>query len=354
MAATATRWQNGRMLVTTVAMLTAGGLAPCLSAAVGGLIERYTEVAPEVRIIGYLNGYAGLLTGVGDSDQRGAGSAPAGCTLRRQPARQQPGQAHQRRRLRQARTGQARARTRCRSRPSNSPRDGVDVLHTIGGDDTNTTAADLAAYLGSNGYQLTVVGLPKTVDNDVMPIRQSLGAWTRGRTGRDFRPQHRRRALVQPAHAHRARGDGRNCGWLTAATALAHHQWVRRLEFAEGWRTTPAMGRPRRLCARTGDRHRRRGRPAAESMDRVSTVTLFVSEGPASARPSSRWRRPARMCRVTRSTTSRSTASTRAWFAKQFAAELGAEKTIVQKSGYFARSAAANEDDLALIRSCTT
>ncbi|HXG81141.1 MAG TPA: hypothetical protein VNJ05_05010, partial [Sphingomicrobium sp.] len=51
------------MTVTTVAMLTAGGLAPCLSAAVGGLIERYTEVAPQVRILAYLNGYAGLLTG---------------------------------------------------------------------------------------------------------------------------------------------------------------------------------------------------------------------------------------------------------------------------------------------------
>ena len=41
------------------------------------------------------------------------------------------------------------------------------------------------------------------------------------------------------------------------------------------------------------------------------------------------------------------------WFAKQFAAELGAEKVLVQKSGYFARSAAANEADLALIRQCT-
>ncbi len=46
-----------------VAMLTAGGLAPCLSSAVGGLIERYTEVAPEVEIIGYLAGYTGLLQG---------------------------------------------------------------------------------------------------------------------------------------------------------------------------------------------------------------------------------------------------------------------------------------------------
>ena len=43
------------MPVTTVAMLTAGGLAPCLSSAVGGLIERYTEVAPDVRVRVFLN-----------------------------------------------------------------------------------------------------------------------------------------------------------------------------------------------------------------------------------------------------------------------------------------------------------
>ncbi|MDK7764298.1 hypothetical protein QP580_12985, partial [Prevotella bivia] len=32
--------------------------------------------------------------------------------------------------------------------------DGVDVLHTIGGDDTNTTAADLAAYLHEHDAEL--------------------------------------------------------------------------------------------------------------------------------------------------------------------------------------------------------
>jgi pyrophosphate--fructose-6-phosphate 1-phosphotransferase len=46
-----------------VALLTAGGLAPCLSSAVGGLIERYSELAPEVELIGYLGGYKGLLLG---------------------------------------------------------------------------------------------------------------------------------------------------------------------------------------------------------------------------------------------------------------------------------------------------
>ena len=50
-------------MVRRVALLTAGGFAPCLSSAVGGLIERYTAVAPEIEIIAYQHGYHGLLTG---------------------------------------------------------------------------------------------------------------------------------------------------------------------------------------------------------------------------------------------------------------------------------------------------
>ena len=50
-------------MVKKVAILTAGGFAPCLSSAIGGLIERYTEVAPEVEIIAYRHGYQGLLKG---------------------------------------------------------------------------------------------------------------------------------------------------------------------------------------------------------------------------------------------------------------------------------------------------
>merc|ERR1719337_632576 len=57
-------------------------------------------------------------------------------------------------------------------------KDGVEVLHTIGGDDTNTAAADLAAFLQQQGYTMKVIGMPKTIDNDVYPIKQSLGAWT--------------------------------------------------------------------------------------------------------------------------------------------------------------------------------
>merc|ERR1712072_242851 len=56
--------------------------------------------------------------------------------------------------------------------------DQVTILHTIGGDDTNTQAAKIAEYLEGHNYPVTVVGMPKTIDNDVVPIKQSLGAWT--------------------------------------------------------------------------------------------------------------------------------------------------------------------------------
>ncbi len=97
--------------------------------------------------------------------------------------------------------------------------DGVDVLHTIGGDDTNTTAADLAAYLARHDYGLTVVGLPKTIDNDIVPIRQSLGAWTAAEQGavfaRNIVGEHNSASRMLIVHE----VMGRNCGYLTAATA---------------------------------------------------------------------------------------------------------------------------------------
>ena len=46
-----------------VAFLTAGGIAPCLSASIGRLICNYSEHESDVEMMGYLNGYKGLLTG---------------------------------------------------------------------------------------------------------------------------------------------------------------------------------------------------------------------------------------------------------------------------------------------------
>ena len=46
-----------------VAFLTAGGIAPCLSATIGRLIHNYSKIDPSIEMLGYLNGYKGLLIG---------------------------------------------------------------------------------------------------------------------------------------------------------------------------------------------------------------------------------------------------------------------------------------------------
>jgi pyrophosphate--fructose-6-phosphate 1-phosphotransferase len=342
--------------VTTVAMLTAGGLAPCLSSAVGGLIERYTQVAPSVRIIAYRNGYAGLLTGnsveVTDSVRAVAGrlhhfgGSPIGNS-------------------RVKLTNVADCVTRGLVQPGQDPlhvaaeqlsRDGVDVLHTIGGDDTNGTAADLAAYLRGNGYKLTVVGLPKTIDNDVVPIRQSLGAWTAAEQGavyaRNIIAEHSSNPRMLIVHE----VMGRNCGWLTAATALAHHQWVQGAEFAE-WEENAAarwdvhgVFIPERPFDIAAEAKRLR-----TILDRQDGVNLFISEGAGLSEVVAAMEKAGEdVPRDPFGHVQLDKINPGQWFAKQFAAELGADKVLVQKSGYFSRSAAANAADLALIRECTT
>jgi pyrophosphate--fructose-6-phosphate 1-phosphotransferase len=343
------------MAVKTVAMLTAGGLAPCLSSAVGGLIERYTAVAPNVRIIAYKNGYAGLLTG--DSVEvtpavranahklHAFGGTPIGnsrvkltnvedCVRR---GLVQPG------------------REPLQVAAEQLSRDSVDVLHTIGGDDTNGTAADLADYLKASNYNLTVVGLPKTIDNDVIPIRQSLGAWTAAEQGalyaRNIIAEHSSNPRMLIVHE----VMGRNCGWLTAATAHAHHRWVKNADFAE-WLENSAVRWdvhgvfvPERPFDIAEEAQRLRA-----IMDVEDGVNLFISEGAGVAEiVAAMEAQGEEVPRDPFGHVQLDKINPGQWFAKQFAAELGADKVLVQKSGYFSRSAAPNAADLALIRLCT-
>ena len=63
-------------------------------------------------------------------------------------------------------------------------KDNINVLHTIGGDDTNTQAAVLSKYLmDEHNGSVIVIGMPKTIDNDVVPIAQTFGADTAARQG---------------------------------------------------------------------------------------------------------------------------------------------------------------------------
>ncbi len=342
-------------MVKKVAILTAGGFAPCLSSAIGGLIESYTELAPEVEIIAYKHGYQGLLTGdyiVVDEKVRANasllhrfGGSPIG---------------NSRVKLTNAKNLVKRGLVKEGDDPlkvaaDRLEADGVDVLHTIGGDDTNTTAADLAAFLAEHDYGLTVVGLPKTIDNDVIPIKQSLGAWTAAEMGARFAQnvvaEHNSGSRMLIVHE----VMGRHCGWLTAATAQKYREWLDTQEWL------PEIG----LSREAWDVHgvyvpegvidiAKESERLNKVMDEVGNVTIFLSEGAGldsivaemEAAGEEVPRDPFGHVKLDK-------INPGAWFGSKFADKLGAEKVMIQKSGYYSRSAAANEADLALIKQCT-
>jgi len=340
------------MAKNKVAMLTAGGLAPCLSSAVGGLIERYTDVEPDFEMIAYRSGYHGMLLGdrifiTQDMREKAHllhryGGSPIG---------------NSRVKLTNAADCVKRGLVREGENPlriaaERLAADEVTILHTIGGDDTNTTAADLAAYLAANGYNLTVVGLPKTVDNDVVPIRQTLGAWTAAEVGARFFDHVSNEQSAAPRTLVIHEVMGRHCGWLTAATARAYIQRTRHNEYIDGLmmnmdlKNIDGIYLPETNFDLEGEAVRLK-----DIMDRTGFVTLFVSEG-------------ACMHEIVAEREAAGEAVKRDafghvkidginvghWFSKQFAALIGAERSIVQKSGYYARSAPANPDDLRLIQ----
>ena len=340
--------------VKKAAFLTSGGLAPCLSSSIGFLIAEYTKKAPEVDLIGYLDGYAGLLKGksvpVTDETRKAAlkltkhGGSPIGNS-------------------RVKLTNAADCVKRGLVKEGEDPlkvaadqlvKDGVDVLHTIGGDDTNTTAADLAAYLAKNGYSLTVVGLPKTVDNDVYPIKQSLGAYTAAEEGAKYFWNVVKEDIASPRSLVIHEVMGRNCGWLTAFTGIYYRRMFKskkaNLVPSFGW-SKEALDINAVYVPESRINFEAEGRRLKEVMDRLGHVNIFVSEGACAKEILKEMQKRGEEVPVDAFGHPRlDKVNVGQYFAKRFGKLLDADKTQVFKSGYFARSAAPCKKDLELIQ----
>jgi len=334
-----------------VAILTAGGLAPCLSSSIGRLIVQYTKLVPDVEIIGYLNGYKGLLEGhsitIPDNVRSSAellykfGGSVLG---------------NSRVKLTNIEDCIKKGYVKKGENPlqiaaEQLAKDGITILHTIGGDDTNTTAAELANYLALNGYKLIVVGIPKTVDNDIVPIKQSLGAWTAAEQGAIFFENVANENTTSSRQLIVHEVMGRNCGWLTAATAFEYKKKLEKRAFLpdirlakERW-DIDAVFIPEIPLDLPKEMER-----LSKLMDEKDCINIFLSEG-------------AGLETIVAEMESNGEQVNRdafghvrldelkpgKWFAKKFSKLLRADKTLVQKSGYFARSSSPNDRDLELI-----
>jgi len=337
-----------------VALLTSGGIAPCLSASIGRLVENYFKKYPDIEIIGYLNGYKGLLQGKKISFPKSIiknissfytfGGSPLG---------------NSRVKLTNIKDCISKGYIKKDQNPlkiaaDQLVKDKISILHTIGGDDTNTTAADLSAYLKEHNYKLTVVGLPKTVDNDVFPISQTLGAWTAAEQGAIFFENIVNENTTSDRQLIIHEVMGRHCGWLTAATA---HEYRKRL-------SNFSFLNEINVCKKKWDIHsilipekdidfEKECKRLNQVMEKYDCVNIFLSEGAGlNTIVNEKEKLGNKIERDAFGHVRLDDLNPGKWFAKEFSKRLKANKVLIQKSGYFSRSAKANTKDLKLIFDC--
>ena len=334
-----------------VAFLTAGGIAPCLSASIGYLIQFYNDIRNDISFVGYLNGYKGLLTGnsinfpneIKDNalELLNYGGSPIGNS-------------------RVKLTNVADCVSKGYVKDGEDPlkvaadqliKDKINILHTIGGDDTNTMAATLSQFLKSNGYDLTVVGLPKTVDNDVYPLVQTLGAWTAAEQSSLFFQNIVNENTTSSRQLIIHEVMGRNCGWLTAYSAKEYRDSLKNKKFIpeiliekKRW-DVDAIFIPELKIDFDHECDRLKKR-----MDEKDCINIFLSEGAGTDTIVAEMEsKNQKVERDAFGHVALDSLNPGQWFAKEFSKKLKADKTLVQKSGYFARSAAPGERDLKLI-----
>jgi len=189
---------------TTVAIVTCGGLCPGLNDVIRALTLFSLEAYKVKRVIGYQYGFMGLLRNLytelnadvvrninqsGGSflgSSRGYGPDEFACEM-----------------------------------VENMHKLGVNVLFTVGGDGTQQGAQALVDEIARQSRDIAVVGIPKTIDNDVAFIQRTFGF----STGVEFAVQCLRAAQIEARS--RMNGvcivklDGRLSGFVAAQAAVS-------------------------------------------------------------------------------------------------------------------------------------
>tara|TARA_B110000263_G_C15299376_1_gene507176 strand:- start:778 stop:1983 length:1206 start_codon:yes stop_codon:yes gene_type:complete len=338
-----------------IAFLTSGGNAPCLSAAIGRLLYNYNHLDGNVEIIAYTNGFSGLLRGdsieISLSDLNDDsfniyyeyGGSPIGNS-------------------RVKLTNKDDCVNKKLIKNNQDPldvaatqliKDKIDILHPIGGDDTNTTARDLSNFINSKGLDITIVGIPKTIDNDIFPVKRSLGADTAADAGSIYFENIVNENNMSDFHLIIHEIMGRNSGWLAARTADLYYK---RLDSKENQLiNSKAMSfyNSRRLDIHALYIPEKKidfniEIPRLEKIIKnVGCLNIFVSEGAFLKEISSELE--AKDNTIDRDAFGHiklDSIDTGRWLSKFLSKRMRVDKTLIQKSGYFSRSSAPNKHDL--------
>ena len=142
----------------TAAVLTSGGLCPGLNAVIASIVHSLHYHYGVSRILGVPNGYAGLMT----PKQRGI----APLTLERIRGIANTGGSC---------LGSARIQPNVEMIADTLAAYAVDMLFCIGGDGTQRGAHAIHEEIASRHLETAVVGVPKTIDNDISWVDKTFG-----------------------------------------------------------------------------------------------------------------------------------------------------------------------------------
>jgi 6-phosphofructokinase 1 len=185
-------------------IVTCGGLCPGLNNVIRGLVLELAEHYCVREVLGFRDGYLGLVSGAGPlvltpesvRDIHHAGGTVLGTSRGNQDA-------------------DAMVDTLVGL--------GTNVLFVIGGDGTLRGAQSIVKAAFERGVELAVVGVPKTIDNDIPYIDHSFGFQTAfARAAESIRAAHTE-AMSTPNGVGLVKLMGRHSGFIACYAALAHH-----------------------------------------------------------------------------------------------------------------------------------
>jgi 6-phosphofructokinase 1 len=189
---------------TRVAIVTCGGLCPGLNDVIRGLVLELTTHYGVKRIYGFRNGYQGFIASYGRDivdltretvtgiDEYG------GTILGTSRGEQDPDEI-----------------VDCLERLS------INILFVIGGDGTMRGALRIAQVVERRGERIAVVGIPKTIDNDIPYTDQSFGFQTAYSAASESIRTGHVEALAAPNGVSLVKLMGRHSGFIACYAALA-------------------------------------------------------------------------------------------------------------------------------------
>ncbi len=190
---------------TRAAIVTAGGLCPGLNTVIKGLVEILTYDYGVKTIYGIRYGYAGLNPEFGyqplmlDPDVVDTIHENGGTIL-----------------------GSSRGQQPVDVMVDTLVRMITNVLFSVGGDGTLRCASDLAAEVDRRRLKISIVGIPKTIDNDLMFVGRSFGFETAVAEAAEVIRSAHVEAKGTPHGIGLVKLMGRDSGFIAAAASIAN------------------------------------------------------------------------------------------------------------------------------------